>query len=114
MDETCHRCRNLVVDALKQAGIDPDTKLVGLGLSLSGCEVADTMEQLRVRYPPMQFSHGFGFLSPVSLRLLNVDTPPLHTSMKTAFRSYCYMLHLLQAFVNTLFGRVGHYRFVKF
>ena len=52
MDETCHRCRNLVVDALKQAGIDPDTKLVGLGLSLSGCEVAETMEQLRLRYPP--------------------------------------------------------------
>jgi len=49
MDETCHRCRNLVVDALKQAGIDPDTKLVGLGLSLSGCEVAETMEQLRLR-----------------------------------------------------------------
>ena len=51
MDETCNRCRNLVVDALKKAGVDPDTKLVGLGLSLSGCEVAETMEQLRLRYP---------------------------------------------------------------
>ena len=34
---------------------------------------------------------------------MHVDTPPpLHIFMKTAFRWYCYMLHLLQAFADTL------------
>jgi len=50
IDETCNRCKDLVDKALAGAGINPQTcKLKALGLSLSGCEVAETMDQLKVR-----------------------------------------------------------------
>ena len=49
IDETCNRCQNIVKEALAKIGADPGTKLEALGLSLSGCEVAETMEELRKR-----------------------------------------------------------------
>jgi len=50
IDQTCHRCNDLVEKAMVEAGIEPKTtKLKALGLSLSGCEVQETMQQLKAR-----------------------------------------------------------------
>jgi len=42
MEETCTRIANMYSEALTKASLDQDTKLVSLGLSLSGCEVEET------------------------------------------------------------------------
>jgi len=49
MEETCHRIANMCQDAFKLAGYAPDTPLVSLGLSLSGCEVEETNEALALK-----------------------------------------------------------------
>ena len=47
MAETCHRIASMNQEALKKAGLPPDsTKLETLGLSLSGCEVEETNLEL--------------------------------------------------------------------
>ena len=49
MEETCHRIANMCQDAFKLAGYPPDTPLVSLGLSLSGCEVEETNDALALK-----------------------------------------------------------------
>jgi len=49
MDESCHRLQQLVKDALNKAGLDESITLEALGLSLSGCEVKETIEELKKR-----------------------------------------------------------------
>ena len=49
MDESCHRLHLLVKDALNKAGLDESITLEALGLSLSGCEVKETIEELKKR-----------------------------------------------------------------
>ncbi|XP_046667439.1 N-acetyl-D-glucosamine kinase isoform X2 [Homalodisca vitripennis] len=54
----CHeRIHNLIVAALKQANLPPDTTLRTLGLSLSGCEGEETCEEMKAgmaaKYPHM-------------------------------------------------------------
>ena len=49
MEGTCHRIANMCQDAFKLAGYAPDTPLVSLGLSLSGCEVEETNEALALK-----------------------------------------------------------------
>ena len=46
MAETCHRIAQMNQEALTKAGFSKDTKLEGLGLSLSGCEVEETNKEL--------------------------------------------------------------------
>ena len=49
VDETCNRLQQLVKDALSKAGLDESITLEALGLSLSGCEVKETIEGLKKR-----------------------------------------------------------------
>ena len=49
MDESCKRLNQLVKDALNKAGLDPSITLEALCLSLSGCEVTETIEELKGR-----------------------------------------------------------------
>jgi len=49
IDESCSLLQQLVKDALNKAGLDPSTTLEALGLSLSGCEVKETIEELKRR-----------------------------------------------------------------
>lgn len=55
MEETHNRINDMVKDCLVQAGFDKNTKLQGLGLSLSGCEREETNRELVTgltsRYP---------------------------------------------------------------
>ena len=46
LDETNKRIRDMVVAGLEKAGLDPNTTLEGLGLSLSGCEREETNRSL--------------------------------------------------------------------
>jgi len=49
IDESCHRLQQLVKDALNKAGLHESITLEALGLSLSGCEVKETIEELKKR-----------------------------------------------------------------
>ena len=49
VDETCNRLQQLVKDALIKAGLEPSITLASLGLSLSGCEVEETIQELTKR-----------------------------------------------------------------
>ena len=49
MDESCRLLQQLVKDALLKAGLDTAIKLEALGLSLSGCEVEETIQELKKR-----------------------------------------------------------------
>ncbi|XP_037069140.1 N-acetyl-D-glucosamine kinase-like [Pollicipes pollicipes] len=49
LDETIGRFRQLVHDALRDAGVPTDTRLRGLGISSSGCEAEETVRELRGR-----------------------------------------------------------------
>ena len=49
MPETCHRIVKMNQEALIKAGLPKNTKLEGLGLSLSGCEVEETNKELAMK-----------------------------------------------------------------
>jgi len=49
IDESCNLLQQLVKDALNKAGLDPSITLEALGLSLSGCEVKETIDELKRR-----------------------------------------------------------------
>ena len=46
MDETCHRIAKMCIEAFKKANMPTDTTMQSLGLSLSGCEVEETNQEL--------------------------------------------------------------------
>ena len=61
IDESCNRLQQLIKDALIKAGLDPSVTLVALCLSLSGCEVEETIQEFTKRiqelYPTL--SHHY-------------------------------------------------------
>jgi N-acetylglucosamine kinase len=64
IDECCKRLQQLVKDGLTKAGLDESTTFEALGFSLSGCEVKETIEELKKRtqelYPTLSKEYVIG------------------------------------------------------